>query len=300
MKGSLGIAAMTSNALTAPADACAPDANRAGPTMPEHLARLLAIVQTLLRFGRHFAALLERPTARRGFWLFSAVLGTRKQAVMRASLHRGMLRAAALEALLLRRAATGRDVAPPLLPACAAHGGDANVPPCDESFHDQVARLTAERAQRDAPVDPDHLATPQAIEAEVLTRSIGRTIADISRDLGVVAMMCTDPFWDAMTGAIAGYHDGTAAECLDDTPLPREPLPQQRKPDCAPQRMHRGRRLCARQTPALTIPRRRAVPFSPDLAPARPRRNVTLHRGNRAAAPAATGPPPRAPTQLAA
>jgi hypothetical protein len=201
---------MTHNALTIPANACSPDASRAGPAMPEHIARILCVVRILLEYGRYIAATIERCASRERHGLFSAVFGTGKVAVMRAYLHRGILRAAALEYLLLQRAAAGQDVAPAPLHTNAALGMVPNADPCNEPFKDQVARLTAERAQHDAPADPASAATAEQIEAEVRDRPIGRTIDDIRRDLGVVAIMCTPKFWAATTHAIACYQDSAA------------------------------------------------------------------------------------------
>lgn len=291
---------MTSDTLSSPADAHAPDADRAGPAMPENLARLFYIVHTLLGFGRHFAALIERRTARRGFWLFSAVLGTKKRAAMRASLQCGILRAAALESLLLKRAATGRDVAAASPPTRAASDEDANAHPCDESFRDQIAHLTAERAQYDAPVDPCNLATAEAIEAEVLARSIGRNIADICRDLGVVAIMCTSAFWDATTDAIACYQDGAAAECLDDTQPEPALLAQQPDEDSAPEQMDRGTSLYPPPPSGFEFAERRIIPFRRRLTRAGQRDNVSVLHRHAAVPAAATGPPLRGATKLAA
>ena len=290
---------MIHDPLLPPSDASAPDADRAGPAVPEHLARLLFIVRVLLHAGRHLAALIERRTARRnGLWLFSAIFGTGKQAAMRASLHRGILRAAALESLLLKRAATGRDVSAAPRPMRAASHDDADTHPCHEPFQAQIARLTAERAQFDAPADPRHPATAEAIEAEVLASSIARTIDGIRRDLGIVAMMCTGPFWDAMTDAIACYQDGTAAECLDDTP-PEPGQRQQAEEAAAPAQLDRSPNPYPRRKPWFNPGPRRVAPLRARPASARPHDNVRIQNRN-AAAPAATGPPPRARMWLAA
>ena len=289
---------MIANTLFSPADACAPDADRAGLAMPENLARLLCIVRILLDSGRRFTALVERRMSWRGFWLLSAVWGTSRPA-MRARLHRGLLRAAALESLLLCRAATGRDVAAPPSPVCPEATQDAKLHPCDEPFRDQVARLDAERARYDAAPDPRNPPTPGEIEAEVRARSIARTIDDIRRDLGVVAIMCTNQFWDAMTDAIARYQDGTAAERLDDTLPEPEPLPPPPKDESDQRQMGRGPDLCPRRKPAFKTGDHTIVPFPARPALARPRQNVPISNINAAVPHAATGPP-RVAMRLAA
>jgi len=225
---------MTHNPPAAPVDACSPDATRAGPAMPENIARILYIVRILLAFGRHLADTIECRAASNGFWLFRAVFGTSRLPVIQAYIHRAILRASALETLLLARAAAGHDVAP--TPAPRATGAAiAEAGPDGEPLDAQVDRLVAERARLDAPADPANLATAAQIEAEVLARPIGRTISDIRRDLGVVADMCTTEFWSATTGAIACYsasaavwrEDNQSAPAFAARPVKNDPSPQQ-------------------------------------------------------------------------
>ena len=209
---------MISNTLTAPADAVSPDADRAGPVAPKNIARLLCVLTTLIGFGRHIAATIERRAARPGAWLYTAVFGTTKIAVIQAHLHRGILRATALESLLLARAAAGHDVAPAPLRTPAAPGTDANGDRHDEPFNVQVERLTAQRAKYDAPADRDHLPGLAEIEAEVRAHPIGFTIDAIRRDFGVIAIMCTYEFWDTLTEAIAAH---AHSPCIED----KQPAP---------------------------------------------------------------------------
>jgi hypothetical protein len=301
--------AMISNTLSAPADACGPAANRDGPAMPPNIARLLCILRILLDFGRRLAAGVERVAATRDFWLFSAVFGTTTLPVIHTHIHRGILRAATLESLLLQRAAAGRDMAARPLHPNPAPTEDTNADPCNEPFDAQVARLTAERARHDAQVDPDNPATAEQIEAEVRARPIGRTIADIRRDLGIIAIMCTREFWDTVTDAVAAYQD-SAAEYLDAT-QPAPECPQQkhaakpptnqmdRGPDPYPQRTNRPRR-----TPGSKIVERPLDRFGTMPAPAKPRpkSRLSVPEPNRHATVAgrATGPPLRAATKCAA
>jgi len=297
---------MISNTLTVPAGAYAPDPDRDGAPMPANIARLLCILRVLLDFGRHLAATIERVAATPGFWLFSGVFGTTQLPVIHAHLRRGILRAAALESLLRQRAATGRDVAiSPPLRTRTAPAEDASADPCNEPFDAQAARLTAERAQHDAPVDPGNPATAEQIEAEIRARPIGRTIDDIRRDLGIIAIMCTHEFWDAMTEAVACHQDSATAEYLQDPPPVPDGFEQAQASEPPPQRVdqpanrHQRRRLDERRRPAFRTSTPSLDPFHPRPAGARPRDNVPLpHR--HAALPAATGPPPRAAIKRAA
>jgi len=282
---------MTSNALATPADACSPDADRAGPAMPENIARILYVVRVLLEYGRHLAATIERRAAAPGFWLFSAVFGTARLPVIAAHLHRGILRATALESLLLQRAAAGRDVAAAPLHGHAAPSTDANTDPCNEPFEAQVARLTAERAQHDAPVDPDNLSAAEQIEAEVRVRPIGRTIADIRRDLGIVAMMCTRELWDALTGTIACYEDSAATVCVEDVPPETESCQPEHENDPEQEQKDRGASLDSRPKLAFEHRGRLVNPFRPKPTPTLPRHNVPVMHRRAAVAANATGPP---------
>ena len=287
---------MTSNPSTAPTDADAPDANQAGPAMPGNIARLLYILRILLEYGRHLLATMERRAAAPGFWLFRAVFGTAELTVIGTCLRRGIQRATALESLLLQRAAAGRDVEQSPLPAPAA---DPKADPCNEPFNAQIARLTAERAQHDAPADPDNPATTEQIASEVRTRPIGRTIADIRRDFGIIAMLCTRGFWDAMADAITRYED-SAAVCPEEPQPEPERIPQAQANEPAQEQMDRGTNLYPRPNRACQSGKRPDAPFRPRRALTRPRHNVPIPDINTPVTAHATGPPPRAAMKLAA
>jgi hypothetical protein len=290
---------MTSDTLSAPADADSPDADRAGPAMPEHIARLLYILVTLIDAGRRLAAILEQRTLRRSFWLFRAVFGTPRSVVILAHIHRGIRRAIALESLLREHAAIGRDVVAPPLQTRIAASEDPNADLGNEPFNAQVARLTSERAQRDAPADPDHPATAEQIDAEIRAHPIGHTIDNIRRDLGIVAMMCTPAFWDAMTDAIVRYQD-SVAQCLDDAQP--EPDSAQREPaeDPPSQQSTQGPDQDPRQSPRREIDQRPAAQFRTNAAMPLPHHTVTVTHKPAAVAARATGPPLREATKFAA
>ena len=261
---------MISNPNIAPAGACSPDPDRASTAMPENIARLLAVLRILLEFGRHLAATIELRATRDGFWLFRAMFGTAQLPVIHAYLYRGILRATALESLLLQRAAAGRDLAaaPP-----ATSGTPANADPCDEPFNAQIARLHAERARHDAPVDPDNLATSLQIEAEVRDRSISRTIDDIRRDFGVVAIICTTQFWADITDATSRYGASAAVWPVYGKPVP---APSGQQPandphsDQSPRRPSIRHRSRANQATPLATTQASGAPSHSPQPPANP------------------------------
>jgi hypothetical protein len=265
--------------------------------MPENIARLLYIVRTLLEFARHLVATIERRAAMPGFSLFSALFGTAKLPIIRAHLHRGILRATALENLLLQRAATGQDVeAAPRHAAPGAPRADDSADPLNEPLNAQIERLIAERAKHDAPIDPDRLPTLEEIEAEVLRRPIDRTMTDICRDLGIVAGMCTRAFWGAVTEAVACY-EGSAVSLSGNMQHTSEQC--QREQRDAPEQ-EQGASLYPHQTLGFKIGKPPVDPFRDMPMPAKPRAGVPVPQVHATAKAKATGPPPRAAMKLAA
>ena len=296
-----------------------PARDRDAAPVPENIAQLLYVVRTLLEYGRHLAATIERRAAAPGFRLFAALFGTAKLPVILAYLHRGILRATALESLLLRRAATGRDL-PITLPRIRSTPAAATTPgpgpdPVDQPLAPQIERLAAERAEHDAPIDPDHLPSLAEIEAQVRDRAVGRTITDICRDMGIVPGLCTSAFWRALMMAIAS-HEGSISELWQDAPRKVQQLLQEQEPQEAPaapdndpvtqqdalppQQMA----LLAALSPERALGFRLGEP-PVDPFPATPalldpcRQNVPEQKYN-TASPEATGPPPPAAVKRAA
>jgi len=295
--------AMTSKPNTAPADACSPDADRAGPVVPENIAQLLYVVRILLQYGRHLAATIEHRAAAPGFGLFAAVFGTAKLSVILAYLHRGILRATALETLLLKRAATGRDLAvtPPRIRATSgAPTTDTKADPTQQPIAPQIERLAAERAQHDAPIDAGHLPTLEQIEAEVRDRPIGRSIADICRDFGILPGLCTSEFWAAIMQAIA-CHEGSVMQVWEDLPRKSEQFRQEQQEDSAAKQIDLPPALYPEKTLGFRIGEPPIAPFQAIPMPAaRPHDDATESKQPAAAPREATGPPPPAAMQRAA
>ena len=93
---------------TGPASPTDPPQDQPGSTVPEHIAFLLHAVDTLLGYGRHLLATVRHRATAPTFTTIAACFGTAKLSTTLAHLNRGILRAAALERVLLARAATGR------------------------------------------------------------------------------------------------------------------------------------------------------------------------------------------------
>ena len=166
-------------------------ANVPDPTaQPSRSGRLLDLVRKLIEHGRELAATIRR----RAFTDPDTVrccFGTTDIAQILASLSRGLHRANALEAKIVRNAARLDATPPSLDPLGAASPRKPRTP------RPAAAAPTADK------MDPRlaHLPTPEQIAAEVRRRSIGAVIADICRDLGI---MPSHPLWRELQIAIIG------------------------------------------------------------------------------------------------
>src|ERR1700758_5641968 len=89
-----------------------PSADRDAPALP-NLSVVLRVVTILLTYGRHLAETFDRRAASAGFHLIARHFGTSNTAVILAHIRRGILRAAALHHVLLKRAESGRDLTIP-------------------------------------------------------------------------------------------------------------------------------------------------------------------------------------------
>jgi hypothetical protein len=176
-----------------------PDPDPAATAKPGRAALLIALVRRLIDYGKELAASLQQ----RGFTadLINTPLafGTSDIARILACITRGLLRASALEARIVRSAAfldagprpqklpTLRTPRPPAAPAAERHADDGDP------------RLAC-------------LPTPEQIADEARRRPIGAVIADICRDLGI---MPNHKLWRDLQLVIIEY-GGNIATLLKD------------------------------------------------------------------------------------
>jgi hypothetical protein len=180
-------AATTPDPTTPPAPWPASTDRRGG------LARLLGLVRKLINYGKDLATTLQargltdRPAGA------SAHFGTRDIALILSRIAAALLRADALEAKLLRSAARpDPKPSPPRAPSqCAPNAARRDAEPAEEPDH-CLARLP----------------TTAQIAAEIRRRPIGAVIADICRDLGIMA---DHPLWRELHPAIILYGGGFGA-----------------------------------------------------------------------------------------
>src|SRR5580692_8807979 len=95
-----------------PSVASPPDPPQDHPatTLPHNISVILHAVGILLDYGRHLIETVRQRAAAPNFNAIAACFGTANLATILAHLNRGILRAAALERVLLARAAAGSDI----------------------------------------------------------------------------------------------------------------------------------------------------------------------------------------------
>ena len=189
----------------------------AAPTvaLPNNLALLLHAARTLLTYGRHLIETVRLRAATPNFNAIAACFGTANLSTILAHLNRGILRAAALERVLLTRAATGRDIdvvgsRPPAPPPSPAPASAAPEPPATSPDRPQPIPRPSRLPGWD---DPElFMPTAEDLERLVRRRPLGRTILDICLDLAVVPGFCTGEFWNELFAAM--HHFGGSVATL--------------------------------------------------------------------------------------
>jgi hypothetical protein len=204
-----------------PAASAAPSADPADPpqdhpatTLPNNIAVILHAARILLDYGRHLIDTLRDRAGAPNFNAIAACFGTANLSTILAHLNRGLLRATALERVLLARAATGRDfdfVDPPTRtpePQPAATATEPGQPAAEPP-------TTTRRAPRPAGRDDPELFMPtlDELERQARRRPIGLTILDICLDLAVVPGMCQSKFWNELFD-IMNYFGGSVATLM--------------------------------------------------------------------------------------
>src|SRR5712664_2944500 len=90
-----------------PTPTTVPDPTRATPAMPAAIGRVLSVVRKLIDYGKQLASTVQQRATAPGFARFAARFGTADIAAILAGITNGLLRAAALEVRLCRRAERG-------------------------------------------------------------------------------------------------------------------------------------------------------------------------------------------------
>jgi hypothetical protein len=195
-----------------------PAKDQAGKPVPERIAAALSIVAVLAEYGRHLAETVEHRAIWRSFATIAQFFGTAALPVTLAHIQRGIMRALALQHMLLRRAARGRDLRILARRKCASRAATEAAPPADPAAaeapapqqpeappEEQPAARPARRTGPEEPLTLETLPSMAQVEAEVRRRPVGQTIVDICRDLGISPSLCEGTFWDHVFMAIHCY-----------------------------------------------------------------------------------------------
>jgi hypothetical protein len=202
---------------THPASQPDPPQDQPGNPVPEYIAALLHAVRILLGYGRHLLATVERRATTPTFPTIAACFGTANLSTIMAHLNRGILRAIALEHVLLARAATGRDIK---IVSRRTRTDETPPAPADPQTEPPAADQPAARKAAPRPSlplgsnDPElFMPTLEDLERQVRRRAVGRTIADICSDLAVVPGLCMAAFWSDLFQVIH-YFGGSVATMM--------------------------------------------------------------------------------------
>jgi hypothetical protein len=180
---------------------------------PERIGALLHVVRVLLAYGRHLADTVTLRATAPSFPAIAACFGTIDLPIILARLHRGILRAAALERVLLARAARGRDIAF----ARARIRPDASYPapadPTRKAANPLEPKPAPQPVRRFRATDPTDFHSPslEELERRLRRRPLGRTLVDICLDLAVVPGFWTGTFWNELFDIMQWYGGSVAS-----------------------------------------------------------------------------------------
>ncbi len=181
-----------------------------GPTAeakPSRFGRVICLVRRIIDYGKQLAASLQNATPATDLDNIARTFGSYDFSQILAGIIRGLQRATALEAKLIRL-----DARPEPRPAAvrAPQKPRAAADPC---------------AEKPAP-NPIRFATPEQIARQVRSRPIGAVLTEICRDLGIHK---GHPLWWELFDAIIRY-DGALARLSRDFSLRPWLDPETRQP----------------------------------------------------------------------
>jgi hypothetical protein len=196
---------MIDNALNA-ATASPPDPpqDNCVRAVPNNIEVLLHAVRVLLGYGRHLIDTVRPRAAAPDFAAVAANFGTANLSTILAYLNRGILRAAALERVLLARAATGRDIDIIERHTCTTlqpETDPAEAPqPEQPAAAPRLTRKYTPRPSRPAGWNDPELFMPtlEDLEREARRNPVGRILLKICLDLAVVPAFCHSQFWNEL------------------------------------------------------------------------------------------------------
>ena len=190
-----------------------PPEQTGGGGVPDGIAGLLCLLRWIIGYGRNLAETLHQRTGA-DFHAFALRYRRPDFNEILARIRRGLMIAAALEGKLLKRAATGRDVAPV-----------ENRYPQPRTGRSGTDRKQARRRHVNfVDMPPDRLPTAEEIAAELRRRPIGAVLVDICRDLGIGPGDLTKQQWDDLQRAIIEYGGYVTVLFFKESELRLQPL----------------------------------------------------------------------------
>lgn len=205
-------AAGTDAATDTANDPAASPRDRDGRLVPIGIANALVVVRILLAYGRHLATILPVAAAWPAFAAIARFFPKAAASETHARIHRGILRALALERVLLDRARRDRDLK--VLSRSARRRAEA-APASLPERPEPAAPRRRRRADDRHGIWLDRLPTLAEMETQVRRRPIGRTIGDICLDLGVSAKLCAPWFWTGLFNTISAYRGNIGGVCVE-------------------------------------------------------------------------------------
>src|ERR1700722_8092695 len=188
----------TNSPVASPPD---PPQDHSATSAPSNIEIFLHAVGILLTYGRHLIDTVRHHATAPRFNAIAAGFGTGNLSTILAHLNRGILRAAALERILLARIAAGKDIDMVLRRPRAPQEDPAPTSAQPEpTAAEPTTHKRAPRPARPAGWDDPELFMPtlEELERQVRRRPAGRTIFDICLDLAVVPMFCHSAFWNEL------------------------------------------------------------------------------------------------------
>jgi hypothetical protein len=177
-------------------DRPAQDRPAGGTDASSYTWHLIGLVRRIIDYGKQLAGALQQRAPAANLDDVTRGFGAIDIALILANITRGLLRAAALEARLIDRAARQATARQP-----AEGPASANAPSPRRPRAAQPAALPADEADSRLA----HLPTPAAIAADIRRRTVGAVLADICRDLGILP---SHPLWRELSLAVIGNGGG--------------------------------------------------------------------------------------------
>ena len=165
-----------------------------GTGVPEGIGRFLTLLHWIIGYGQQLASCLRNGSIGGEFARVVRRYRTRDLAVILARIRRGLLLAAGLQAHLLKRAETGRDLRE--IPTRWTVAPSRNTGP---------KRRRASRRAHIVDLPLDRMPSAEEIAIELRRRPPGAVLADICRDLGILPVDLPPDLRDALRDCVMQY-----------------------------------------------------------------------------------------------